>query len=170
MLEVCEHSRTYGENGTENYPEVIGQSDDGVGRRVYVKDCDEEREREGEKCHDGENTHRFVLLGGEERIVGLAKLMERFGGAHDVIMYAVVFVGDSTHVRTEVLAEKLRAARFEIAQHLAVRLDALAQIEEVARAAGYARDHRHFVAGENVFLDDAEVVLYIFDFVLHRAV
>src|SRR3989344_2795523 len=170
MLKVEEHARAYGENRAENYPKVLGQADDGVGCPIYVENGDEERERESQQRHDGEDAHCFVLLGREEGIVGLTELVKRFGGAHDVIVHTVIFIRDSAYVWTEILSEELRTARFEITQHLAVRLDTLAQVEQIARTARNTRDHGYLVSGKDVVFDDGEVVLHILDLMLHRAV
>src|SRR3989344_4910226 len=170
MLKVEEHARAYGEDRAEDYPKIIRQADDWIRGRIYIEYGDEKRERKCQQRHDGENAHRLVLLCREQRIIRLAKLVKRFGGAHDVIVDTVVLIGDSTNVRAEILSEELRTARFEIAQDLAVRFDALAQIEQIARAAGDTCDHGYLVPRKNVVFDDGEVVLYIFDFVLHGAV
>ena len=126
MFEVQEHARTHTEDGAEDYPKIVRQADDWIRSGVDIEDCHEEREREGEECHDGEHAHRLVLFGREERIIGLAQFMQRFCGAHDVIVHAVIFVGNGANVGIEIIAEELRSIGFEITQDFAMRLDALA--------------------------------------------
>src|SRR3989344_827 len=67
-------------------------------------------------------------------------------------------------------AEEFWSSGFKIAQDLAVRLDALPQVKQIARAAGDTCDHGYLVPRKDMVLDDGQVVLYIFDFVLDRTV
>ena len=76
MLEVPEHYRTRAKDGGNNEPKTVLHGVDWIAREMEIEYRDEEREREGEERHNSEDAHRFVLFCGEERIVGLAKLVE----------------------------------------------------------------------------------------------
>ncbi len=170
MPEVPKHTRAHRDDYTHDYPEVVRQADDGIRGRVDVEYCHEEGEGKREEGHDGKDAHSFVLFCGEKRVVGLTQLMQRFGFAHDVIVYAEILARKRSQIRDEIGAEETPPHFLEGLQDVAVRLYLLAQIHKVACTARESRDHRHFLTGKGVLFDGEEVVADVLHFVLHGLV
>ena len=170
MPEVQKHRGPGSNNGTDDYPEIVGQTDDRVGAGVDVKYRHEEREGEGKKSHNGEHAHRLILFRREERIIRFSEFVQRLCGAHDVIVDAIVVIRNGAEVRGELRTEHLSGSRFKISQDLAVWLNALPQIKKVARAPGYALYHLYLMPGKYVVFDGRKIVQHVLHFVLHSLV
>src|SRR3989344_7229402 len=128
VLEEEEHKEEAADDETNNDPEIERPTVNGIVRAFECDDIDEEGEGKRKERHDRKYFQRFVLLGREEGVVGLAELVEGIGRAHNVIVPAVVFAREFAQKRGEDFAEKFMAFFFERSQDFAMRLNRLPEI------------------------------------------